>query len=85
LKNIFIKVYIYYFLIDIFIETRNQSCILETVSLFKTTLRRKYMVRIGYFIQRRDKYKAIFTTSSEYVLLHKILGIFYYPYIEIWV
>jgi hypothetical protein len=37
LKNIFIKVYIYHFLINIFIETRSQSCVLETVALSKTT------------------------------------------------
>ncbi len=34
LKNTFIKVYIYHFSINIFIETRSQSCVLETVSLF---------------------------------------------------
>jgi hypothetical protein len=33
LKNTFIKVYIYHFSINIFIETRSQSCVLETVSL----------------------------------------------------
>ena len=37
LKNTFIKVYIYHFSINIFIETRSQSCVLETVSLSKTT------------------------------------------------
>ncbi len=37
LKNTFIKVYIYYFLINIFIETRSQCYILEIVSLSKTT------------------------------------------------
>ena len=37
LKNTFIKVYIYYFSINIFIETRNQSCVLEIVLLFKMT------------------------------------------------
>ncbi len=37
LKNTFIKVYIYHFLINIFIETRSQNCVLETVSLSKTT------------------------------------------------
>ncbi len=37
LKNTFIKVYIYNFSINIFIETRSQSCIWETVSLSKTT------------------------------------------------
>ncbi len=36
LKNTFIKVYIYHFLINIFIETRSQSYVLETVSLSKT-------------------------------------------------
>jgi hypothetical protein len=33
LQNTFIKVYICYFLIHIFIKTRSQSCTLETVSL----------------------------------------------------
>ncbi len=33
LKNTFIKVYIYHFSINIFIEIRSQSCALETVSL----------------------------------------------------
>ena len=37
LKNTFIKVYIYHFSINIFIEKRSQSCVLETVSLSKTT------------------------------------------------
>jgi hypothetical protein len=37
LKNTFIKVYIYHFLINIFIEIRSQSSVLETVSLSKTT------------------------------------------------
>ena len=37
LKNTFIKEYIYHILINIFIETRNQSCVLKTVSLSKTT------------------------------------------------
>ena len=37
LKNTFIKTYIYLFLINIFIETRSQSCVLETVLLSKTT------------------------------------------------
>ncbi len=37
LKNTFIKVYIYHFSINIFIETRSQSCVLETVSLSKMT------------------------------------------------
>ncbi len=37
LKNTFIKVYIYHFLINIFIETRSQSCILEIMSLSKMT------------------------------------------------
>ncbi len=37
LKNTFIKVYVYHFSINIFIETRSQSCVLKTVSLFKTT------------------------------------------------
>jgi hypothetical protein len=37
LKNTFIKVYIYHFSINIFIETRSQSCVLETVLLSKTT------------------------------------------------
>jgi hypothetical protein len=37
LKNTFIEVYIYHFSINIFIETRGQSCVLETVSLSKTT------------------------------------------------
>ena len=37
LKNTFMKVYIYYFLINIFVEIRNQNCVLETVSLSKTT------------------------------------------------
>ena len=37
LKNTFIKVYIYHFSINIFIEIRSQSCVLETVSLYKTT------------------------------------------------
>ena len=37
LKNTFIKVYIYRFSINIFIEIKSQSCVLETVSLSKTT------------------------------------------------
>jgi hypothetical protein len=37
LKNTFIKVYIYYFLINIFIKIRSQSYALETISLSKTT------------------------------------------------
>jgi hypothetical protein len=37
LKNTFIKIYIYHFLINIFIKTRSQSYTLETVSLSKTT------------------------------------------------
>jgi hypothetical protein len=37
LKNTFIKVYIYHFSINIFIKTRSQSYVLETVSLSKTT------------------------------------------------
>jgi hypothetical protein len=37
LKNTFIKIYIYHFLINIFIEIRSQSNALETVSLSKTT------------------------------------------------
>ncbi len=37
LKITFIKVYIYHFSINNFIETRSQSCVLETVSLSKTT------------------------------------------------
>ena len=37
LKNTFIKVYLYHFLINIFIKPRRQSCVLETVSLSKTT------------------------------------------------
>ncbi len=37
LKNTFIKEYIYHFSINIFVETRSQSCILEAVSLSKTT------------------------------------------------
>ena len=36
-KNIFIKIYIYHFLINIFIEIRYQSYVLKTVSLSKTT------------------------------------------------
>jgi hypothetical protein len=36
-KNTFIKVYIYHFLINIFIDTRSESYVLKTVSLFKTT------------------------------------------------
>ena len=38
LKNTFIKIYIYHFLINIFIKINSQNYILETVSLFKTTL-----------------------------------------------
>jgi hypothetical protein len=37
LKIIFIKIYIYNFSIDIFIEKRSQSRVLETVSLSKMT------------------------------------------------
>jgi hypothetical protein len=37
LKNIFIKVYIYNFSINIVIETASQSYVLDTVSLFKMT------------------------------------------------
>jgi hypothetical protein len=37
LKNNLIKVYIYHFSINIFIKTRSQSYVLETVSLSKTT------------------------------------------------
>jgi hypothetical protein len=37
LKNTFIRVYIYHFSINIFTETRSQSCVLKTVSLSKTT------------------------------------------------
>ena len=37
MKNTFIKVYIYHFLINIFIETESQSYVLETVSLSKMT------------------------------------------------
>jgi hypothetical protein len=37
LKNTFIKTYIYYFSINIFIKIKNQSYALETVSLSKTT------------------------------------------------
>jgi hypothetical protein len=37
LKNTFIKIYIYHFLINIFIEIRSQSYALETVLLSKTT------------------------------------------------
>ena len=36
LKNTFIRVYMYHFSINIFVETRSQSCDLETVSLSKT-------------------------------------------------
>jgi hypothetical protein len=32
-KFIFIKIYVYNFLINIFIEKRSQNCALETVSL----------------------------------------------------
>ena len=38
LKNTFIKLYIYHFLINIFIKTRSQSNTLETVLLSKTIL-----------------------------------------------
>jgi hypothetical protein len=38
LKNTFIKIYMYHFSINIFIKTRGQSYILETVSLSKMTL-----------------------------------------------
>ena len=37
LKNIFIKIYIYHFSINIFIKTKSPSCILEIVSLNKMT------------------------------------------------
>jgi hypothetical protein len=37
LKNTFIKIYIYHFLINIFMKTRSQSYALETVSLSKMT------------------------------------------------
>mgnify|MGYP003702412213 CR=1 FL=1 len=37
LNNTFIKVYLYQFLINFFIEIRSQNYILETVSLSKTT------------------------------------------------
>jgi hypothetical protein len=37
LKNTFIKIYIYHFLINIFMKTRSQSYAFETVSLSKTT------------------------------------------------
>jgi hypothetical protein len=37
LKNTFIKIYIYHFSINIFIEIRSQSYALETVSLSKMT------------------------------------------------
>ncbi len=37
LKNTFIKIYIYHFLINFFIETKSQSYVLETVPLSKTT------------------------------------------------
>ncbi len=37
MKNTFIKVYIYHFSINIFMKTRSQSYVLETVSLSKTT------------------------------------------------
>ncbi len=37
LKNTFIKVYIYHFSINIFIETKIQNYVLETISLSKTT------------------------------------------------
>ena len=38
LKNIFTKIYIYHFLINIFIKISSQSYAMETVSLSKTTL-----------------------------------------------
>jgi hypothetical protein len=37
LKSTFIKIYIYHFSINIFIEIRSQIYALETASLFKTT------------------------------------------------
>ena len=38
LKNTFIKIYIYHFLINIFIKINSQSYALETVSLSETIL-----------------------------------------------
>jgi len=38
LKNIFIKIYIYHFLINIFIKISSQNYTSKTVSLSKTTL-----------------------------------------------
>ncbi len=37
LKNTFMKICIYHFSINIFVEIKSQSCVLETVSLSKTT------------------------------------------------
>ena len=33
LENTFIKVYIYYFVLNIFVKIKDQSCVLQTVSL----------------------------------------------------
>jgi len=47
IKNTFIKVYIYHFLINIFIEIRSQNCILETMTLYKMTslrVQREYLL-----------------------------------------
>jgi hypothetical protein len=52
LKNIFIKIYIYHFSINIFIEIRSQSYALETVSLSKTTSFTKYI----FFFLEQMKY-----------------------------
>ena len=67
LKNTFIKVYIYHFLINIFIETRSQSCILEILSLSKMTFFTN-TERVYIFFKKDKSCKIIFETTAPFAL-----------------